>query len=135
MFKTCSSISAMHLCLLMLVEDNCHYSKVSLAQSCLNLGDPMDCSQTPLSMEFSRQEYWSGLPFPSPGDLPDRGSNSRLLCLVHWQAGSLPPVTPGEPIEYILRGASLVTSELDTTLFSLWHFDYGSCCLSRRTSE
>ena len=29
--------------------------------------------QTPLSMEFSRQEYWSGLPFPSPGDLPDPG--------------------------------------------------------------
>ena len=27
--------------------------------------------QDPLSMEFSRQEYWSGLPFPSPGDLPD----------------------------------------------------------------
>ena len=30
-------------------------------------------SQAPLSMEFSRQEYWSGLPFPSPGDLPDSG--------------------------------------------------------------
>jgi len=29
--------------------------------------------QAPLSMEFSRQEYWSGLPFPSPGDLPDTG--------------------------------------------------------------
>ena len=29
--------------------------------------------QLPLSMEFSRQEYWSGLPFPSPGDLPDPG--------------------------------------------------------------
>ena len=29
--------------------------------------------QTPLSMEFSRQEYWSELPFPSPGDLPDPG--------------------------------------------------------------
>ena len=29
--------------------------------------------QAPLSMEFSRQEYWSGLPFPSPGDLPDPG--------------------------------------------------------------
>ena len=29
--------------------------------------------QFPLSMEFSRQEYWSGLPFPSPGDLPDPG--------------------------------------------------------------
>ena len=30
--------------------------------------------QAPLSMEFSRQEYWSGLPFPSPGDLPDPGT-------------------------------------------------------------
>ena len=29
--------------------------------------------QVPLSVEFSRQEYWSGLPFPSPGDLPDTG--------------------------------------------------------------
>ena len=29
--------------------------------------------QAPLSMEFSREEYWSGLPFPSPGDLPDSG--------------------------------------------------------------
>ena len=39
-------------------------------QSCPTLCDPMDCSQTPLSMEPFRQEYWSGLPFPSPGDLP-----------------------------------------------------------------
>ena len=35
--------------------------------------DSMDCSQAPLSMGFSRQEYWSGLPFPSPGDLPNSG--------------------------------------------------------------
>ena len=34
--------------------------------------------QAPLSMGFSRQEYWSGLPFPSPGDLPDPGSNPGL---------------------------------------------------------
>ena len=33
--------------------------------------------QAPLSMEFSRQEYWSGLPFPSPGDLPDPGIKPR----------------------------------------------------------
>ena len=46
--------------------------------------------QAPLSMEFSRQEYWSGLPFPPPGDLPDPGSNLSLLCLLHWQADSLP---------------------------------------------
>ena len=45
-------------------------------QSCLTLCDPMDCSLpgfSSLSMGFSRQEYWSGLPFPSPGDLPDPG--------------------------------------------------------------
>ena len=35
--------------------------------------------QVPLSMGFSRQEYWSGLPFPPPGDLPDPGSNPCLL--------------------------------------------------------
>ena len=35
--------------------------------------------QAPLSREFSRQEYWSGLPFPSPGDLPNQGSNPDLL--------------------------------------------------------
>ena len=38
----------------------------------VRLCDPKDCSpQAPLSMGFSRQEYWSGLPFPPPGDLPD----------------------------------------------------------------
>ena len=37
--------------------------------------------QAPLSMEFSRQEYWSGLPFPSPGDLPDPGIKPRDLKL------------------------------------------------------
>ena len=48
-------------------------------------------------MEFSRQEYWSGLPFPSPGDLPDSGiqlSSSRLL---NWQADSLLLAPPGKP--------------------------------------
>ena len=37
-------------------------------------------------MEFSGQEHWSGLPFPSPGVFPTQGSN---LCLLHWQADSL----------------------------------------------
>ena len=40
-------------------------------QPCLTLCDPMDCSPpTPLSVGFSRQEYWSGFPCPPPGDLP-----------------------------------------------------------------
>ena len=50
-------------------------SESEVTQSCPTLCDPMDCSPTsPPSMEFSRQEYWSGLPFPSPGDLPDPGT-------------------------------------------------------------
>ena len=48
--------------------------KSEIAQSCPTLCDPMDCS-LPVSstMEFFRQKYWSGLPYPSPGDLPDPG--------------------------------------------------------------
>ena len=49
-------------------------------QSCLTLCDSMDCSpQAPLSMEFSRQEYWNRLPFPSPEDLPDPGIEPMSL--------------------------------------------------------
>ena len=43
--------------------------------------------QAPLSMAFPRQEYWSGWPFPPPGDLPTQGSN---LCLLHLLVNSLP---------------------------------------------
>ena len=42
-------------------------------------------------MEFSRQEYWSGLPFPSPGDLPDPGIEPQSPSL---QADALPPEPP-----------------------------------------
>ena len=45
--------------------------------------------QAPLSMVFSRQEYWSGLPLSTPGDLPNPGSNPHLLCLLHRQVDSL----------------------------------------------
>ena len=50
-----------------------------VAQSCPTLRDPVDCShQAPLSMGFSRQGYWSGLPFPSPGIFLTQGSNPDL---------------------------------------------------------
>ena len=52
--------------------------KVSVAQSCPTLCDPMDYSQAPLYMGFPRKEYWSRFPFPSPGDLSDRGIESSL---------------------------------------------------------
>ena len=51
--------------------------------------------QDPLSMGFSRQKYWSGLPFPSPGDLPDPGIKPRSPAL---QANAL----TSEPSKYLL---------------------------------
>ena len=50
--------------------------------------------QAPPSMAFSRQEYWSGLPFSSPGDLPDPGLTPRSPTL---QAGAVPSEPPGKP--------------------------------------
>ena len=50
--------------------------------------------QAPLSMGFSRHEYWSGLPFPSPGDLPDPGIEPGSPAL---QADALPPELLGKP--------------------------------------
>ena len=50
--------------------------------------------QAPLSMEFSRQEYWSGLPFPSPGDLPNPGIEPGSPAL---QTDALPSEPPGKP--------------------------------------
>ena len=53
---------------------NSRVLRVLVAQSCPTLCDPMNFTlRAPLSMEFSRQEYWSGLPFPPPGDLPNPG--------------------------------------------------------------
>jgi len=53
--------------------------------------------QAPLAMGFSRQEYWSGLPFPPSGDLPNPGIEPESLCLLHWQVGSLLLAPPGKP--------------------------------------
>ena len=67
--------------------------RVLVTQSCLILVTQWTIAlQASLSMEFSRQEYWSGLPFPSPGDLPDPGIESGCLAL---QADSLPTEPPG----------------------------------------
>ena len=68
--------------------ENFKHSESEVAQSCPTLCDPVDCSppgsavpEAPLSMGFSRQEYWSGLPFPSPGDLPQPGIESGSPAL------------------------------------------------------
>ena len=54
--------------------------------------------QAPLPMGFSRQEYWSGLPFPAPGDLTNPGIKPSLLSLLHWQVDSLPSERSGNPL-------------------------------------
>ena len=55
--------------------------------------------EAPLSMEFSRQEYWSGLPFPSVGDLPNPGTEPGSPAL---QADSLLSEPPGKSTEKVL---------------------------------
>ena len=53
--------------------------------------------QAPLSMEFSRQEYWSGVPFLSPGDLPNPGFKPTSPVSPTLLADSLPSESPGKP--------------------------------------
>ena len=62
-------------------------SESEVAQSCPTLSDPMD--QSPLSMGFSRQKYWSGSPFASPGDLPNPGMEPRSPMSPALQVNSL----------------------------------------------
>ena len=68
--------------------------------------------QAPLSMGFSRQEYWSWLPCPPPGDLPDPGIKPVSLMSPHWQAGSLPLVPPGKPSAWCVMGPFLLNEEM-----------------------
>ena len=80
-FKTLAWAEVLHMEVLTL-------HACSLAQKCLILCNPTDCSpQAPLSMGLSRQEYWSGLPFPPPGDLLDPGIEPVYPVL---QVDSLP---------------------------------------------
>ena len=62
------------------------------------LYDPLDCSPPGSSiMGFSRQEYWSVLPFPTPGDLPDTGIEPRSPTMQADALASEPPGKPSEP--------------------------------------
>ena len=67
-----------------------------VTQSCVTLCNPWTIAcQAPPSMGFSMQEYWSGLSFPSPGDLPDPGIEPRSPTL---QADTLPSEPPEKPV-------------------------------------
>ena len=74
--------------------------KVKVAQSCLTATPWTAAFQALLSMEFSRQECWSDLPCPSPGDdPPDPGIEPVSVTL---QADSLPSEPPGKPKNHII---------------------------------
>ena len=72
---------------------------------CLTLCDPMDCNPPgmPLSMEFSRQEYWSRLPFPTPGDLPNPGIEPMTPMSSALAGGFFTTASPGKPSLNIKR--------------------------------
>ena len=82
--------------------------------------------QAPLSMEFSRAEYWNGLPFPSPGDLPDPGIKPRSPAL---QADYLPSEPPGKPQ---LKG-NIPLFPLNLGVFTCLKFSQGDGDLSWKT--
>ena len=64
-------------------HDLTDYERIS--PSCLTLCEPMDIAhQSPLSMGFSKQEYWSGFPCSPPGDLPHPGIEPRSIYISRW---------------------------------------------------
>ena len=99
--------------------------KVKIAQSCLD-----SLRAHGQSMEFSRPRYWSGSPFPSPGDLPNLGVEPRSPAL---RADSLPAETPGKPKNTGVGSLSLLhkifpTEELSQGLLHcrqiIYHLSY-----------
>ena len=64
--------------------------------------------QAPLSMGFSRQEYWNGLPFPPPGDLPDPGIKPKSLVSPELAGGFFTTESPGKRLStYMLNEITL----------------------------
>ena len=72
--------------------------------------------KAPLSMGFSRREYWSGLPCLLQGIFLTQGSNSSLLCLLRWQSGSLPLAPPGKSLS---EGTTTLVSALSPKVLYL----------------
>ena len=73
--------------------------------------------QAPLSMGFSRQEYWSGLPFPSPGELPDPGIEPRSPIL---QTDALLTELCGKPVSKGLRSIRVIQDQPILKISAFW---------------
>ena len=94
-------------------------------QLCPTLCDPMDYSPLGSSIHGKRQEYWNGLLHPPPGDLLDPGIKPAshvslcLLCLLHWQEGSLPLAPPRKHNCLINFKAVIYLSPINSWFFRL----------------
>ena len=86
--------------------------------------------QSPLSMGFSRQEYWSGLPFPSPGDLPDPGIEPRSPTLQADTLPSEPPMVHVQTDEKGVVGILCICFQGGVTTHTTQHVWAWSCILS-----
>ena len=83
-------------------------------QSCLSVTPWTVAHQAPLSMGFSRQEYWSGLPCPPPGDLPDPGIKCMYLMPPALAGGFFTTNSPGKPtLVYTLLVNSFMQSRCE----------------------
>ena len=80
-----------------------HVCVLTCKESRLTLYNHMAC-QAPLSMEFFREEYWRGLPFPPLGIFLAQGSNLHSLHRMHWQVDSLPPCHLGITLPQVTSG-------------------------------
>ena len=73
--------------------------------------------QAPLPMEFSRQEYWSGLPFPPPGHLPDSGIEAVSLASLALAGGFFTTEPPGKPLGNVQISKENVIKVIDGYLW------------------
>ena len=94
----------------------------SVTQSCPTLCDPIDCScQAPLLMGCPRQGCWSGLPFPSPGDLFNPGTERVSLACPELQADFLPLHHWGSPVCVYAHTHTYLPSLVTQSCLTLWN--------------
>ena len=108
----------------------------SRAQSCMHAGmhsliqlsaTPWSVAhQAPLSMDFSRQEHWGGLPFPPPGDLPDRGIKPRSpridgQVLYHWTTWEALKRSTASPLIFSILSLRTCLSADGSSVNKTWH--------------
>ena len=106
------TLPSLTACMLLLLN---HFSRLQLFVPLWTVA-----CQAPLSIGFSRQEYWGGFLFPPPGDLPDpeiEPTSLLVSCLGRWV--SLPLAPPGKPM--LIRLNIFTTRLIRLNIFTIWH--------------